>query len=138
VAGVKSVVPLAPAGKTALPEDDIVSLAKRAPGAAADAQFALKAFYLYVLADKNREAKDWLDKLTTPKARIGTERYADRFKGMTSAREEAKPRPLRSAGTFSPSQARTSWRKLSCSCVKSKSIALLVLTPPLPSGERAG
>jgi len=87
-AGVKSVVLLAPAGKSALPEDDLVSLAKRAPGAAADPQFALKAFYLYVLADKNREAKDWLDRLTTPKARIGTERYADRFKGMTSAREE--------------------------------------------------
>ncbi len=88
VGGTKSTVPLAPAGKQALTEDDIVSLAKRAPGAAADPQFALKAFYLYVLGDKNREAKDWLDKLTTPKSRIGTERYLDRFKGMTSAREE--------------------------------------------------
>jgi len=88
VGGSKTIVPLAPAGKQALSEDDIVSLAKRAPGAAADAHFALKAFYLYVLAGKNREAKDWLDQLTTPKSRIGTERFLDRFKGMTSAREE--------------------------------------------------
>src|SRR6185295_3579570 len=53
-----------------------------------DPQFALKAFYLYVFADRLREAKDWLDKLASAEARIGTERYTDRFKGMTSGREE--------------------------------------------------
>ncbi|MBI3855282.1 MAG: hypothetical protein HY293_06290 [Planctomycetes bacterium] len=84
----KSVIPMAPAGKQALPEDDIVGLAKRAPGALADPHFALKAFYLYIFADRAREAKDWLDKLSSPELRIGTERYADRFKGMTSFREE--------------------------------------------------
>ncbi|MBV8879093.1 MAG: serine/threonine protein kinase [Planctomycetaceae bacterium] len=84
----KILVPLAPAGKQAATEDDIVALAKRAPSASADALFPLKAFYLYVLADRNREAKDWYDKLGSPKARIGTERYVDRLKGLTSAREE--------------------------------------------------
>jgi len=84
----RSVLPLAPAGKQSLSEDDIVSLARRAPSAAADALFPLKAFYLYVLADRHREAKDWYDKLTTPKARIGTERYVDRLKGLSSSRDE--------------------------------------------------
>jgi len=55
----RSVVAMTPAGKQTLSEDDIVALAKRAPSAAADALFALKAFYLYVLADRKREAKDW-------------------------------------------------------------------------------
>jgi serine/threonine-protein kinase len=88
IGSAKSVIPLAPAGKQSLPEDDIVALAKRTPSAASDAQFALKAFYLYVFADRLREAKDWLDKLASVEARIGTERYIDRFKGMTSGREE--------------------------------------------------
>jgi serine/threonine-protein kinase len=88
VGGAKSVLSMAPAGKQALTEDDIVGLARRAPSAAADALFPLKAFYLYVLADRNREAKDWYDKLTTPKAKIGTERYVDRLKGLSSARDE--------------------------------------------------
>jgi serine/threonine protein kinase len=88
VGSAKSVFALAPAGKQALSEDDIVALAKRAPSAAADPLFPLKAFYLYVFADRNREAKDWYDRLTTPKARIGTERYVDRLKGLSSARDE--------------------------------------------------
>src|SRR5204863_7876411 len=88
VGAAKSQIPLAPSGKPSLPEDDIVALAKRAPSAASDPQFALKAFYLYVFADRLREAKDWLDKLASAESRIGTERYTDRFKGMTSGREE--------------------------------------------------
>jgi hypothetical protein len=48
----------------------------------------LKAFYLFIFADRPREAKDWLEKLASPESRIGTERFTDRFKGMTSAREE--------------------------------------------------
>jgi serine/threonine-protein kinase len=90
----KTLVALAPAGKQSLPEDDIVALARRAPGAASDPKFPLKAFYLYVFADRTREARDWLDKLTTAETRIGTERYVDRFKGMTSAREEEEARKL--------------------------------------------
>ena len=92
IGGAKSVLGMAPAGKAALTEDDIVALARRAPSAAADALFPLKAFYLYVLADRNREAKDWYDKLTTPKSRIGTERYVDRLKGLSSARDEEDAR----------------------------------------------
>ena len=88
VGSAKSVIPLAPAGKLSLPEDDIVALAKRAPGAASDPRFALKSFYLYVFADRAREAKDALDRITSVELKIGTERYTDRFKGMTSAREE--------------------------------------------------
>jgi len=88
VGSTKSVIALAPAGKQALSEDDIVALAKRAPSAASDALFPLKAFYLYVFADRNREAKDWYDKLASAKARIGTERYVDRLKGLSSARDE--------------------------------------------------
>jgi serine/threonine-protein kinase len=84
----RTLLATAPAGKQSLSEDDIVSLAKRAPSAAADPLFALKAFYLYVLADRYREAKDWYDRLSTAKARIGTERYADRLKGLSSARDE--------------------------------------------------
>ncbi len=84
----KSGVALAPAGKTSLPEDDIVALARKAPGAAGDPHFALKAFYLHYFADRKPAAKDWLDQLTTPESRLGTERYADRFKGTKSAREE--------------------------------------------------
>jgi hypothetical protein len=90
IGAAKSVVPMAPAGKQSLPEDDILALAKRAPGTASEPQFALKAFYLFVFADRAREAKDWLDKLTSAESRIGTERYTDRFKGMTSAREETE------------------------------------------------
>jgi serine/threonine-protein kinase len=90
----KVLLPLSPAGKQSLPEDDIVALARRAPGAAADPSFPLKAFYLYVFADRGREAKDWLDKLVSAESRIGTERYAERFKGMTSAREEEEARKL--------------------------------------------
>ncbi|HVR83066.1 MAG TPA: serine/threonine-protein kinase, partial [Planctomycetota bacterium] len=88
VGSARSVMSMAPSGKQSLSEDDIVSLARRAPSAAADALFPLKAFYLYVLADRHREAKDWYDKLTTPKARIGTERYVDRLKGLSSFRDE--------------------------------------------------
>jgi serine/threonine protein kinase len=88
IGSARSVVPMAPAGKQSLPEDDILALAKKAPGTASEPQFALKAFYLFVFADRAREAKDWLDKLTSAESRIGTERYTDRFKGMTSAREE--------------------------------------------------
>jgi serine/threonine-protein kinase len=84
----KSVILLSPAGKLSLPEDDILALARRAPGAASDPLMALKAFYLYIFADRLREAKDWLEKLPSPESRIGTERFTDRFKGMTSAREE--------------------------------------------------
>jgi serine/threonine-protein kinase len=87
-------VPMSPVGKQSLPEDDIVTLARRAPGAATDPKFPLKAFYLYVFADRGREAKDWLDKLVSAESRIGTERYVDRFKGMTSAREEEDARKL--------------------------------------------
>ncbi|HVE39418.1 MAG TPA: serine/threonine-protein kinase [Planctomycetota bacterium] len=90
----KLLVPLSPAGKLSLPEDDIVALARRAPGAASDPKFPLKAFYLYVFADRGREAKDWLDKLVSAESRIGTERYVDRFKGMTSAREEDEAKKL--------------------------------------------
>jgi eukaryotic-like serine/threonine-protein kinase len=88
VGAAKSVIPLAPAGKLSLPEDDIIALAKRAPGAGSDARFALKSFYLYVFADRAREAKDALDRITSAELKIGTERYIDRFKGMTSTREE--------------------------------------------------
>jgi eukaryotic-like serine/threonine-protein kinase len=88
VGAAKSVVPMAPAGKLSLPEDDILALAKRAPGAASDPRFQLKSFYLYVFADRAREAKDALEKITSTELRIGTERYTDRFKGMTSSREE--------------------------------------------------
>jgi serine/threonine-protein kinase len=84
----RSILALAPSGKQALAEDDIVALAKRAPSATADPLFPLKAFYLYIFADRNREAKDWYDRLATPKARIGTERYVDRLKGLSSARDE--------------------------------------------------
>jgi serine/threonine-protein kinase len=90
----KLLVALSPAGKQALPEDDIVALARRSPGAASDPKFPLKAFYLYVFADRAREAKDWLDKLVSAESRIGTERYVDRFKGMTSAREEEEAKKL--------------------------------------------
>jgi eukaryotic-like serine/threonine-protein kinase len=88
VGAAKSVIPMAPAGKLSLPEDDIIALAKRAPGAASDPRFALKSFYLYIFADRAREAKDALDRITSAELKIGTERYTDRFKGMTSAREE--------------------------------------------------
>src|SRR4029079_15361285 len=71
-----------------------VALGGGAPGAASDPKFPLKAFYLYVFADKLREAKDWLDKLVAAEARIGSERSVDRFKGMTSAREEEEARKL--------------------------------------------
>jgi hypothetical protein len=84
----KSLIAMAPAGKLSLPEEDIVALARRAPGASADPLMALKAFYLFIFADRPRDAKDWYDKLTTPESRIGTERFTDRFKGMTSVREE--------------------------------------------------
>jgi serine/threonine-protein kinase len=86
----RKVIPLAPAGRGSLPEDDIVALAKRAPAAATDPLFPLKAFYLYFFAEKLSSAKDWLDRLTTPESRLGTERYADRLKGLTSSREEAE------------------------------------------------
>src|SRR5436190_2449745 len=84
----KTLIAMAPAGKLSLPEEDILALARRAPGAASDPHLPLKAFYLFIFADRPREAKDWLEKLTTPESRIGTERFSDRFKGMTSAREE--------------------------------------------------
>jgi len=92
IGSTKSPLALTPAGKQAATEDDIVALAKRAPSASSDALFPLKAFYLYVLADRNREAKDWYDKLASPKSKIGTERYVDRLKGLTSAREEEEAR----------------------------------------------
>jgi serine/threonine-protein kinase len=88
IGSTKSVIPMAPGGKQALPEDDIVALARRSVTAPTDTLFPLKAFYLYVLADRNREAKDWYDKLANPKAKIGTERYIDRLKGLSSSREE--------------------------------------------------
>jgi hypothetical protein len=43
---------------------------------------------LNLFADRKPAAKDWLDQLSTPESRLGTERYAGLFKGMTSAREE--------------------------------------------------
>ena len=88
VPGGKSLIVLSPAGKLSLPEDDILALARRSPGAVSDPLLPLKAFYLYIFADRPREAKDWLDKLTSPESKIGTERFTDRFKGLTSAREE--------------------------------------------------
>jgi serine/threonine-protein kinase len=88
IGSTRNVLATAPAGKQSLSEDDLVALARRAPSAAADALFPLKAFYLYALAERYREAKDWYDKLSTAKSKVGTERYADRLKGLSSARDE--------------------------------------------------
>jgi serine/threonine protein kinase len=84
----KKAVPLAPAGPGSLPETDIVALAQKAPGASADPRLPLKAFYLHLFAGQLAEAKGWLDQLASPEALLGTERYADRFKGVSSARDE--------------------------------------------------
>jgi hypothetical protein len=90
----KTAISLSPAGGRSLPEDDIVALARRAPTAAADPAFALKAFYLHLFAGRLPAAREWLEKITTPEGRLGTERYADRFKGMISTREEEEARKL--------------------------------------------
>ncbi|HEX7898981.1 MAG TPA: protein kinase [Planctomycetota bacterium] len=82
------------APQATLTEDDIVALAKRAPAAAADPQFALKAFLLYHNADQLRGAKSWFDKLGTPELKMGLEGLASKFAGVISEAAEAEAEAL--------------------------------------------
>lgn len=95
-AGARVPVLLSPRGAPGftLTEDDIVGLAKRAPAAAGDAQFPLKAFLLYDAADQLRSAKAWYDRLTTPELKLGLEALASKFAGVLSEAAEAEAETL--------------------------------------------
>ncbi len=91
-AGPRVPVLLSPRGAPSLTlsEDDIVALARRAPAAASDPQFPLKAFLLYNAAEQLRSAKAWYEKLTTPELKLGLEGLAARFAGVVSGAAEAE------------------------------------------------
>jgi serine/threonine-protein kinase len=89
-------VPLAPAAGRpgpALTEDDVIALARRAPTAAGDEHFALKAFLLNFFAGRLPQARDWYDQVPAPQ-RGGLERLAETLKGIPSGREEEAARAL--------------------------------------------
>jgi serine/threonine-protein kinase len=90
--GPKVALLVSPKGASAvtLSEDDIVALAKRAPSAASDPYFALKAYLLYDLADNLKGAKTWYERLTTPQLQLGLEGQGARFAGVTSEAMEAE------------------------------------------------
>ncbi len=73
-------------------EDDIAALAREA--APSDALMPLKLFLLYYHANKMAAAKSWWDKLSTPELRFGTERYAERLRGIASEADEEAARKL--------------------------------------------
>ena len=77
-----------------LTDDDIVALAKRAPSAANDPHFPLKAFLLYHAADNLRGAKGWYDKLSTPELKAGFENLASKFAGVLSEAAEGEAEAL--------------------------------------------
>jgi serine/threonine-protein kinase len=83
-----------PRGVPMVTEEDIVALARRAPSAAQDPYFALKAFYLFWFADRMGSAKSWYEKLATPEVRWGMARYEDRLKGAPSEAMESEAKTL--------------------------------------------
>jgi serine/threonine-protein kinase len=92
--GSKVVLFLAPStSKPCLTEDDLVALAKRAPAAANDPHFPLRAFYLYIHGGKPAGAKYWYDSVP-PEQRELLGRFLDQLKGAVSLREEQEAERL--------------------------------------------
>jgi hypothetical protein len=85
---------VSPRGVPMVTEEDIVTLARRAPSAAQDPYFALKAFYLFWFADRMGSAKSWYEKLAAPEVRWGLARYEDRLKGAPSEAMEIEAKNL--------------------------------------------
>ncbi len=80
---------LAPRSKDgAVAEDDIVTLARKAPTAAGDPYQPLKALLLQYYAGRFAQAKTAMEKLTSPELRLGLERFADKLKGASSEADE--------------------------------------------------
>ncbi|HLF93160.1 MAG TPA: hypothetical protein VJB14_06855, partial [Planctomycetota bacterium] len=86
-----------------LSEDDLVALAKRAPTAANDPYFALKAFFLCHYGGKLASAKAWYEKLP-PEHKAGVERLAEGLKDVVSATAEVEAKQLYEDG-------HAAWRK---------------------------
>ncbi|HXG60728.1 MAG TPA: serine/threonine-protein kinase [Planctomycetota bacterium] len=92
----RTAVPLTPvAGRSGpvLTEEDVVALARRAPQAAGDDHFALKACLFFFFAGKLPQARDWFDQVPAPQ-RVGLERLAEALKDVPSGREEETARAL--------------------------------------------
>jgi hypothetical protein len=86
-------VPIAGRSGPALTEEDVVALARRAPQAAGDDHFALKACLFLFFAGRLPQARDWYDQVPAPQ-RAGLERLAEALKGVPSGREEEAARAL--------------------------------------------
>jgi serine/threonine-protein kinase len=83
--GAKLTVPLSPRAAGSIADADLVSLARKV--ASNDPHFALRAFYLHILAGKPGEAKDWYLQVATD-SRAPLERYAEQLKTVVSTAEE--------------------------------------------------
>jgi serine/threonine-protein kinase len=77
---------------TLVTEDDIMALARKA--VPSDPLLPLKGFFLNFFAGRIGPAKAYWDQLTTPELKLGTERYAEKFKGIASKADEEAARKL--------------------------------------------
>jgi serine/threonine-protein kinase len=77
---------------TLVTEDDIVALARKA--APSDPLMPLKGFFINFFTGRIGPAKAYWDQLTTPELKLGTERYAEKFKGIASKADEEAARKL--------------------------------------------
>ncbi|MFN3484090.1 MAG: protein kinase domain-containing protein [Planctomycetota bacterium] len=92
----RTAVPLVPGpgpAGPALAEDDVVALGRRAPAAAGDDHFALKACLFLFYSGRLPQARDWYDQVPASQ-RVGLERLAEALKGVPSGREEEAARAL--------------------------------------------